>query len=132
MAKELYVGNQEFKSQYGTSIITRGDYEDLMIPMISEEFSDEKMQKLVDNINLSMRSEYDADDLLLFDRYRYGGGEDIKEMTQEEINRADRMSEREFEHFECCARELGMRYWEDLDDDEAEELRTEIERLNAA
>lgn len=128
MAKQLYVGDQVFVSQYGNSTITRGEYEDLMIPMISEELSDEQMQKLVDNINLSMRSEYDEEDLRLLDKYRRGQAQ----MTQEEINRADRISEREFEHFECCARELGMRYWEDLDEQEANELRAEIERLNAA
>lgn len=128
MAKQLYVGDQVFVSQYGNSTITRGEYEDLMIPMISEELSDEQMQKLVDNINLSMRSEYDKEDLKLLDKYRRGRAQ----MTQEEINRADRISEREFEHFECCARELGMRYWEDLNEQEANELRTEIERLNEA
>lgn len=128
MAKDLYVGDQVFTSQYGYSTITRGEYEDLIIPMISEEFSDEKMQKLVDNINLAMRSEYDEKDLKLLDKYRRGRGQ----MTDADWRRGDRISEREFEHFECCARELGMRYWENLDDDEAEELRTEIERLNAA
>ena len=128
MAKELYIGDQVFVSQYGNSTITRGEYEDLMIPMISEEFSDEKMQKLVDNINLSMRSEYDEQDLKLLDRYRRGRGQ----LTDAECRRADRISEREFEHFECCARELGMRYWEDLDENEYAELQSEIERLNAA
>ena len=127
MAKQLYVGDQVFVSQYGNSTITRGEYEDLMIPMISEEFSDEKMQKLVDNINLSMRSEYDEQDLKLLDRYRRGRGQ----LTQAEINRADRISEREFEHFECCARELGMRYWEDLDEREYRELQTMIDFLRA-
>ena len=37
MAKELYVGDQIFVSQYGNSTISRQEYEDLMMPMISEE-----------------------------------------------------------------------------------------------
>ena len=130
LKNKLYVGEQVFTSQYGSCTISRLDYEDLMIPMIAEELSDEQMQKLVDNINLSMRSEYDDDELALLTLYRDGGNEDTAKMTQEQINLADRMSEREFEFFERCAREVGMRYWEDLDEQEAKELRAEIERLN--
>ena len=116
----------EFKSQYGTITITRGEYEDLAIPMIAEEFSDEQMQKLVDNINLSMRSDYDEEQLGLLQQYRGSG----KGLTQEQINFADKMSEREFEYFERCATELGMRYWEDLDDDEAEILQYRLEHAD--
>ena len=124
--KPLYTGTQEFKSQYGAVTITRGEYEELMIPMIAEELSDEQMQKLVDNINLSMRSDYDEEQLGWLKAYRADG----KGLTQEQINFADKMSEREFEYFESCARELGMRYWEDLDDDEAEILQYRLEHAD--
>lgn len=125
MERKLYTGNTEFKSQYGTITITRGEYEDLMIPMIAEEFSDEQMQKLVDNINLSMRSDYDEKQLGWLWAYRNIGAENG--LTDEQIRFADKMSEREFEYFERCATELGMRYWEDLDDDEYETLKYRIE-----
>ena len=104
------------------------DYEDLAVPMIAEEMSDEQMQKIVDNINLSMRSEYDDEQLQLLWLYRCGGGEDIAKLTDEQINFADKMSEREFEFFEGCAREVGMRYWEDLDEEEYEQLQAELEK----
>lgn len=125
MAKKLYKDLEKvFVSPFGKSTITRAEYEELGIPMIAEELSDEKMQKLVDIINLSMRSEYDDEQLGWFEKYRWENGNGL---TQEQINFADRMSEREFEHFECCARELGMRYWEDLDEDEYNELQKELE-----
>lgn len=123
--KQLYKDTERvFVSPFGKSTISRMDYEELAIPMIAEELSDEKMQKLVDIINLSMRSEYDDEQLGWFEKYRWENGNGL---TQEQINFADRMSEREFEHFECCARELGMRYWEDLDEDEYNELQKELE-----
>lgn len=127
MAKEFYKDLEKvFVSPYGSCTISRLDYEDLMIPMIAEELSDEQMQKLVDNINLSMRSEYDDEELGWLQKYRDCGAENG--LTQEQINFAYKMSEREFEHFEMCARKLGMRYWEDLDEDEYNKLQKELER----
>lgn len=126
MAKELYKDIEKvFVSSYGSSTISRQDYEDLMIPMIAEEFSDEQMQKLVDNINLSMRSDYDDEQLGWLWAYRNLGAE--TDLTPAQLNFADKMSEIEFMYFETCARELGMRYWEDLDEDEYDELQKELE-----
>ena len=105
----------EFRSAFGNATISRSDYEDLTIPMIAGEMSDEQMQKIVDNINLSMQSDYDQEQLCWLQEYRYIGKPNL---TVEQINFADKMSEREFEYFEGCAREVGMRYYEDLDDEE--------------
>lgn len=125
--KELHLDYlKEFKSQYGDITITREEYEELTIPMIAVEFSDEQMQKLVDNINLSMRSDYDDKELGWLSAYRNLGAENG--LTAEQIRFADSMSEREFEYFERCARELGMRYYEDLDDEEVEEINAEKEK----
>ena len=124
MAKELYKDVEKvFVSPYGSSTISRQEYEELAIPMIAEEFSDEKMQKLVDNINLSMRSDYGNEELGWLEKYRGDG----KGLTPGQLNFADKMSEIEFMYFETCARELGMRYWEDLDEDEYNELQKELE-----
>lgn len=126
MAKELYKDIEKvFVSPYGSSTICRLDYESCTLPMIAEELSDEQMQKLVDNINLSMRSDYDKEQLGWLEAYRGLGAENG--LTEEQIRFADKMSEREFEYFEICARELGMRYWEDLDEDEYNELQKELE-----
>lgn len=126
MAKELYKDIEKvFVSPYGSSTISRQDYEDLIIPMIAEELSDEQMQKLVDNINLSMRSDYSDEELGWLEKYRGNG----KDLTPGQLNFADKMSEIEFIYFENCALELGMRYWEDLDEDEYNELQKELEQV---
>lgn len=126
MAKELYKDIEKvFVSPYGSCTISRQDYEDLMIPMIAEELSDEQMQKLVDEINLSMRADYSDEELGWLQKYRDLGAENG--LTPEQLNFADKMSEIEFMYFETCARKFGMRYWEDLDEDEYNELQKELE-----
>ena len=126
MAKKLYKDIEKvFVSPYGNCTISRLDYEDLTIPMIAEELSDEQMQKLVDEINLSMRADYSDEELGWLQKYRDLGAENG--LTEEQIRFADKMSEREFEYFETCARKFGMRYWEDLDADEYNELQNELE-----
>lgn len=124
--KKLYKDIEKvFVSPYGSSTISRLDYEDLMIPMIAEELSDEQMQKLVDEINLSMRADYSDEELGWLKKYRDLGVENG--LTPEQLNFADKMSEIEFMYFENCARKFGMRYWEDLDEDEYNELQKELE-----
>lgn len=105
---------REFTSIFGNSTIRRSEYEEMSVPMISGEMSDEQMQKIVDNINMSMQSDYDQEQLRWLKKYR-GNGEGL---SDEQIRFADKMSEREFEYFESCAREVGMRYYEDLGDEE--------------
>jgi hypothetical protein len=126
MAKKLYKDIEKvFVSPYGSCAISRLDYENLMIPMIAEELSDEQMQKLVDEINLSMRADYSDEELGWLQKYRDLGAENG--LTPEQLNFADKMSEIEFMYFETCARKFGMRYWEDLDEDECNELQKELE-----
>ena len=104
----------EFMSAFGNITIRRSEYEELTLPMIAGEMSDEQMQEIVDKINLSMQSDYDQEQLGWLKKYR-GDGQGL---TKEQVNFADKMSEREFEHFEGCAREVGMRYYGDLDNEE--------------
>lgn len=114
---------KEFKSEYGPMTITRAEYEGATVPMVAVLMSDEQMQKIVDAINLSMCSDYDAEHLDWLKRYRGDG----KGLTREQINFADKMSEREFEYWESCAREFGMEYYEDLESWEYEEIRAAVE-----
>ena len=126
MAKELYKDlDKVFVSPYGSCTVSRLDYEDLIIPMIAEELSDEQMQKLVDEINISMRSDYSDEELGWLQKYRNSVAENG--LTPEQLNFADKMSEIEFMYFETCARKFGMRYWEDLDKNEYNELQKELE-----
>ena len=125
MKKRLYTNvEKEFKSKYGFLTICRLDYIGLDVPMIAEEMSDEQMQKIVDEINLSMAQDYDKKQLNLLWKYK---NENCKDLTEEEIRFADKMSEKEFEYFENCAIKFGMRYWEDLDEDEQKELSKKIQ-----
>lgn len=125
MTNELYNDlDRVFVSPYGSYTISRLDYEDLMIPMIAEEFSDKQMQKLVDEINLSMSADYSDEELCWLQNYRDLGAENG--LTPEQLNFADKMSEIEFMYFETCAKKLGMRYWEDLDKDEYDKLQKEL------
>ena len=126
MRKKLYKDLEKvFVSPYGGCTISRLDYEALTLPMIAEELSDEQMQKLVDEINLSMRADYSDEELGWLQKYRDLGAENG--LTPEQLNFADNMSEREFEYFENCARKFGMRYWEDLDTEEYNKLQNELE-----
>ncbi len=126
MRKKLYKDLEKvFVSPYGGCTISRLDYEALTLPMIAEELSDEQMQNLVDEINLSMRADYGFDELDWLQKYRDLSTKNS--LTKEQIRFADKMSEREFEYFESCARKFGMRYWEDLDTDEYNELQNELE-----
>lgn len=117
---------KEFTSKHGHITITREDYESQTIPMIAEEMSDEKMQAIVDDINLAMKQDYDEEQLGWLQKYRGDG----KGLTKEQLRFADKMSERECEYFERCATDNGMRYWEDLDEDEEATLRFKIDNLS--
>lgn len=119
MEKTIYPDlRKEFISSYGAATICREDYEDLMCAMAAVEMSDEQMQTIVDKINQAMDSEYDRRELGLLERYRGGACG----MTQAQIDYAETMSEREFEFFENCAIEVGMRYYEDMTAEECYEI----------
>ena len=99
---------EEFTS-HGISIC-REDYECLPAPMVAHKFTDEQMQKLVDDIWHSM---------------------DIDGVTAEQINEYNRYINNEIElnedaeyaedafwrNMEKCAIDAGMEYYEDLEED---------------
>lgn len=118
MAKQrLYLDTtKEFKSEHGNVTITREYFEGLPCGMIAIEFSDEQMQKLVDTINLTMQRDCDKEELELLEKYRTSPHLST-ELTQEQINIAESLSEFEFKITEDTAIELGMEYYEDLTED---------------
>jgi hypothetical protein len=103
--------DKEFKS--GQFTITRREYAALTISMIAEEMSDEQMQSIVNDIDASMRDLYTMNELEYLRKYREG-----KRLSKEKITVADDMSGQEFIYFEQCAVGHGMRYWEDLTEEE--------------
>ena len=112
---------KEFKSEHGNITITRGDYESLPCGMIAIEFSDEQMQRLVDDINLTMQRDCDADELELLQQYRTTQNMSST-MTQDQIHLAEELSDIEFKVTEDTALYLGMEYYEDLTEESFEDI----------
>lgn len=111
--------DKEFKS--GQFTITRREYAELTAPMIAEEMSDEQMQNIVNHIDACMRCLYTIKELGYLRKFREG-----KRLSKEKTIVADDMSSQEFIYFEQCACAHGMRYWEDLTDEEYELLTNEL------
>lgn len=111
--------DKEFKS--GQFTITRREYAELTAPMIAEEMSDEQMQNIVNHIDACMRCLYTIKELGYLRKFREG-----KRLSKEKTIVADDMSSQEFIYFEQCALAHGMRYWEDLTDEEYELLTNEL------
>ena len=117
---KLYLDTlKEFTSQFGFFAITRGDYESLPSPMVAIAMSDGQMQDIVNEIEASMMQDYDEKDFELLANFR---SEDCSYMTLEQQKFADDMSIRECGYFETCAYNAGMQYYEDLSDEEYNEL----------
>lgn len=111
--QKLYLNTtKEFKSEHGHVVITRGDFEGLPCGMIAIEFSDEQMQKLVDDINLTLKRDYSKEELALLRDYENLGNENG--LTQEQIYLAEELSDQEFKITEDTALDMGMEYYEDL------------------
>ena len=103
--------NKEF-SHKGI-VITRGDYESMPCPMYSHEFNDEQMEELVEYIYDTLRVCYGYDEMFIAN---------IKsnENTSDEV---DRFEEKFSEVMETCAIDMNMRYYEDMSDDEYNEIK---------
>jgi len=87
--------------------ITRGDYESLPCAMIACDWTDGQMMRLANEIAEQLKdNDFDEDDM---DKY------------EEEFDDAF------WEEMEVCATRLGMRYYEDLDDEEYEEYQNDDE-----
>lgn len=93
----------------GMPIVSRGDYEGLPAAMCAVEFDDNKMQRLADLIYNSLSVNYRIEDKTLKEYFseNRNGIEDIEDI--------DNAFWREMEE---CAVYLGMRYYEDMSDDE--------------
>lgn len=92
----------------GMPIVSRGDYEGLPATMCAVEFDDNKMQRLADLIYNSLSVNYRIEESRL---KNYFSGNRI-EVEDEDIDDAF------WREMEECAVYLGMRYYEDMSDDE--------------
>jgi hypothetical protein len=100
--KQEDILKQEFKVNEHFAI-SRGDYENMPDPMLAWNWTDEQMRELAGLTNQN---------LCLYDKNDPEGMEDDFWKTMED-----------------CAVYLGMRYYEDMDDNEIAELDKEFAKL---
>ena len=97
---------------YNGIVITRDDYESMPCPMYAHEFTDEKMEELVKYIYDTMLVNYGYTESEI---KRLNASEDL---TQE-VEKFDKYF---WEAMETCAIDMNMRYYEDMSDDEYQEI----------
>lgn len=91
----------------GLDIVSRGDYESMISPMYAGEFDDEKMQNLAEEIYQSLRYEYEYSDDELHEFF-----------TNPDACENEKMSGHFWIEMETIAVNMGMRYYEDMTEEE--------------
>lgn len=97
---------------YKGIVITRGDYESMPCPMYAHEFSDEQMEELVKYIYDMLNVNYGYDEIFI-------ANINLNEHISDEVYKFE---ERYWEVMETCAIDMNMRYYEDMSDDEYNEI----------
>jgi hypothetical protein len=95
----------------GLDIVSRGDYEGMSAPMYAGEFDDDKMTELAEKIYLCLTNEYRYTDREL-EKY-------FNDQTAKIDYDLDMVFWREMENI---AIEMGMRYYEDMTDEEYQKI----------
>lgn len=106
---ELYETYDKPFTRYGVKVVSRGDYESMPIPMYAGEFSDKQMKKLAKLIyeTIYQSSGYPHHTI---NSYLKGEIED------------DYLNEFFWREMEEIAVQMGMRYYEDMTDEEYNKL----------
>lgn len=95
----------------GLDIVSRGDYESMSCPMYAGEFDDEKMTQLAKDIYLTLTIEYGYTD------------KELEKYFNDQSSNIDENLDRNFWcEMENIAVQMGMRYYEDMTDEEFEEI----------
>lgn len=117
MKKKTFTSKEELEKEFKSDLISisRSCYLGLMCPLLSFEIDDKTMQKIADEITAEMKNLYDEKELDLLNRYSgvYCGALDI--FTVQEHRLANDMIAMRFQLFEKVARENGMRYLDDIE-----------------
>lgn len=101
----------------GLDIVSRGDYEGMSMPMYAGEFDDEKMTELAEKIYLCLTNQYRYTD------------KDLEKYFNDQTAKIDYDLDMVFwREMENIAIEMGMRYYEDMTDEEYEELSKKHEQ----
>ena len=108
---ELYETYDTYFQCLGLDIVSRGDYESMPAPMYAGEFDDEKMAELARLIYQMLNSNYGYTDRELEKYFN-----DMSANVDEDLNIAF------WREMEEIAVQMGMRYYEDMTDEEFEEI----------
>lgn len=108
---ELYETYDTYFQCLGLDIISRGDYESMPSPMYAGEFDDDEMTELAEKIYLCLTNEYGYTD------------KDLEKYFNDQTAKIDYVLDMIFwREMENIAIEMGMRYYEDMTDEEYEEI----------
>ena len=108
---ELYETYDIYFQCLGLDIVSRGDYESMSCPMYAGEFDDEKMTELARLIYQMLNSNYGYTDRELEKYFN-----DPSANIDEDLDMAF------WREMEEIAVQMGMRYYEDMTDEEFEEI----------
>ena len=108
---ELYETYDTYFQCLGLDIVSRGDYENMSCPMYAGEFDDEKMTELARLIYQMLNS-----------NYRYTDRELEKYFNDPSANIDEDLDIAFWREMEEIAVQMGMRYYEDMTDEEFEEI----------
>ena len=108
---ELYETYDIYFQCLGLDIVSRGDYESMYCPMYAGEFDDEKMTELARLIYQMLNSNYGYTDRELEKYFN-----DPSANIDEDLDMAF------WREMEEIAVQMGMRYYEDMTDEEFEEI----------
>lgn len=108
---ELYETYDIYFQCLGLDIVSRGDYESMSCPMYAGEFDDEKMTELARLIYQMLNS-----------NYRYTDRELEKYFNNPSANINEDLDMAFWREMEEIAVQMGMRYYEDMTDEEFEEI----------
>jgi hypothetical protein len=108
---ELYETYDTYFQCLGLDIVSRGDYESMPAPMYAGEFDDDKMTELARLIYQMLSSNYGYTDKELEKYFN-----DMSANVDEDLDIAF------WREMEEIAVQMGMRYYEDMTDEEYEEI----------
>lgn len=109
---ELYETYDTYFQCLGLDIISRGDYECMACPMYAGEFDDNEMTELAEKIYLCLSNEYNYSNEDLEKYFNYNPND----LIDYDLDMAF------WREMENIAIKMGMRYYEDMTDEEFEEI----------
>lgn len=102
----------------GVIIVCRGDYENMACPMYATEFDDSKMQDLAEEIYLALTTCYYFNESSVDEYFQHPS-----DLAWEDTELYDDIDTAFWTEMENIALEMGMRYYEDMTDEEYNSIK---------